>query len=238
MYMEKNRLFRNIFSIFFLCIVLAECGCAADRAVSFPIGDSISGPGEEEDGRAETAMAENNGHGSGEGKDSETMSSGKETMPSDRDKMSSDSEEAYIYVHVCGAVDAPGVLKLPAGSRGEDALILAGGFSEDAAKDYINLAARLEDGQKLYFPTREEAELWEEEARQKEVRQEESTLVNINTAEESRLCTLPGIGESRAKDIIAYREAHGGFAKTEDIMKVSGIKESVYRKISSLITVE
>ena len=63
-----------------------------------------------------------------------------------------------------------------------------------------------------------------------------SGRVNINTADAAQLCTLPGIGESRAADIIAYREAHGGFASCEDIMNVSGIKESVYNKISDKIT--
>ena len=64
-----------------------------------------------------------------------------------------------------------------------------------------------------------------------------SGLVNINTATVEQLCTLNGIGESRAKTIIAYREAHGNFAKKEDIMKVTGIKESSYAKIKDQITV-
>lgn len=64
-----------------------------------------------------------------------------------------------------------------------------------------------------------------------------SGLVNINTATAEQLCTLNGIGESRAKTIIAYREAHGAFAKKEDIMKVTGIKESSYAKIKDQITV-
>ena len=62
-------------------------------------------------------------------------------------------------------------------------------------------------------------------------------LVNINTATVEQLCTLNGIGESRAKTIIAYREAHGNFTKKEDIMKVTGIKESSYAKIKDQITV-
>lgn len=223
MHMKKNSIVKNISGVFLIGIIFMGCGCAmTDRAVSLPIGDSLSVSGEETQEGTELLPGKNDGHGGSEGKD--------------RDAASSGGEDAYIYVHVCGAVAAPGVLKLPVGSRGADALILAGGFTEDALEDYINLAERLEDGQKLYFPTREEAELWQEE--EEEARQEESALVNINTAEEARLCTLPGIGESRAKDIIAYREAHGSFAKTEDIMRVSGIKESVYRKISSLITVE
>lgn len=136
-----------------------------------------------------------------------------------------------IRVYVCGAVEAPGVVTLPEGSRAEDALLAAGGFSENAWRDYVNLAERVADGQKLYFPTQDEAESL--------VMQEKTDgLVNINTADVATLCTLPGIGEARAKDIIAYREAHGNFASCEDIMKVSGIKTSVYSKISDRITVK
>ncbi len=65
-----------------------------------------------------------------------------------------------------------------------------------------------------------------------------SGLVNINTADAAALCTLPGIGESRAQDIISYREANGGFQACEDIMKVSGIKTAAYEKIKDKITVK
>ena len=138
-----------------------------------------------------------------------------------------------IYVHVCGAVNSPGVVELSKEARVADALAAAGGFCENAHTDYVNQAARLEDGQQLYFPTVEEVCLLKE--------QESSIaegLVNINTADESRLCTLPGIGQAKAQDIIAYREAHGEFVRIEDIMKVSGIKQSAYDKICDKITVE
>ncbi len=138
-----------------------------------------------------------------------------------------------ICVYVCGAVAAPGVVFLPAGSRAADALEAAGGFGPEAAEEAVNLAARVSDGEKLYFPTREEHAV---EARAAE--DAASGLVNINTADAAQLCTLPGIGESRAADIIAYREAHGGFAACEEIMQVSGIKESVYNRISGKITVK
>lgn len=141
--------------------------------------------------------------------------------------------EQEICVYVCGAVEAPGVVFLPVGSRAADALEAAGGFATDAAEEAVNLAAKVSDGEKLYFPAHGEyvAQAEQEKA-------SISGLVNINTADIAQLCTLPGIGESRAADIIAYRESHGGFAACEDIMKVSGIKESVYNKISGKITVK
>ncbi len=140
-------------------------------------------------------------------------------------------EAPDICVYVCGAVEAPGIVFLPEGSRAADALEAAGGFASHAAVDAVNLAAKISDGEKLYFPDCEEYR-----AQAEKQASASAGLVNINTADAAQLCTLPGIGESRAADIIAYREAHGGFASCEDIMNVSGIKENVYNKISDKIT--
>ena len=136
-------------------------------------------------------------------------------------------QEERIRVYVCGAVANPGVVEVAQGSRAEDALLAAGGFAEDAGREAVNLADWITDGQMLYFPTKEEA-------RQAGTKTAQG-LVNINTADAAQLCTLPGIGESRAADIIAYRERNGGFDSCEDIMKVPGIKTSVYEKIRDKI---
>ncbi len=135
-----------------------------------------------------------------------------------------------IMVYVCGAVAIPGVYSLTEKDRVVDAITLAGGVTEQAAEEYLNLAAFLQDGQKLYVPTVEEVRLWETEEKQK--------LVNINTADVESLCTLPGIGESKARDIITYREKQGSFEQVEDIMKVPGIKEYLFLKIEDYITIE
>lgn len=138
-----------------------------------------------------------------------------------------------VYVYVCGAVRDPGVVEVPEGSRVEEALRLAGGMTEEADPFYVNLAETVTDGQKLYFPTAEEAE--DMEAAVKAV---EEGLVNINTATAEELCTLPGIGASRAADIVRYREKNGAFQTKEDIMKVSGIKQNAYDKLCDKITVQ
>lgn len=138
-----------------------------------------------------------------------------------------------ILVHVCGAVISPGVVELPCESRVADALEAAGGLNEYGASEAVNLAAKLEDAQQVYFPTREEA--------QQKRRAEEMAsagLVNINTAGAEQLCSLPGIGEARAADIIAFRQENGTFASKEAIMQVPGIKQSAYDKLESYITVE
>lgn len=141
------------------------------------------------------------------------------------------AESTQIVVHVCGAVCEPGVFALEKGSRAVDAIALAGGMNEYADGDYINLASILQDGEKLYVPTKQETLLWKEA-------EAKSSFVNINTASSDELCTLPGIGESKAADIIAYREKHGAFSSKEDIMKVGGIKESLFAGIEEFIIVE
>jgi len=140
---------------------------------------------------------------------------------------------SLICVYVCGAVAAPGVVELPEGSRVADALLAVGGFAEDAGQEYVNLAAKVEDGQKIYFPTKAEIQTWETE-----VYLEENGIVNINTADKTQLMTLPGIGEARAEDIIAYRKKHGAFQRKEDLKNVSGIKDNMYQKLKDKIVVE
>lgn len=149
-----------------------------------------------------------------------------------------DLEPTMMRVYVCGAVVCPGVVEIPMGSRIEDALSAAGGFLPDAFREAVNLAGWAEDGQMLYFPTTAEAAEWKPVQEGQGSQDKQGDLVNINTAGAALLCTLPGIGEAKAADIIAYREAHGGFASCEDIMKVSGIKTSIYEKICDKITVK
>ena len=154
------------------------------------------------------------------------------------------AEPQMIYVYVCGAVRDPGVVEVPEGSRAEEALRLVGGMTAEADPFYVNLAETVTDGQKLYFPTLEEAETLEAEVKAEAEELEaagkaaEEGLVNINTASAEELCTLPGIGASRAADIVRYREQNGAFQTKEDIMKVSGIKQNAYDKLCDKITVQ
>ena len=206
-----------------LCAMLGGCGNSSDSGVTV-IGRSGDGEAAVNDGAglagSDTFSGAESGAGYGAG-------------PIDDDS-ATQSAEKELRVYVCGAVVSPGVVSLPEDSRAEDALAAAGGFAENAWRDYVNLAERVQDGEKLYFPTLDESESMPS---LESASGFESALVNINTADIAALCTLPGIGESRANDIIAYREANGPFDSCEDIMKVSGIKTSVYNKISDKITV-
>lgn len=166
------------------------------------------------------------------------------------------AKEQKIVVHVCGAVRAPGVYELEADSRIMDAVEAAGGFIDDADMEYVNLATILADGNKVRIPTKDEVtQMSQQEPAQNDMgvitaqdtgitgntgdsSDAFSSLVNINTADEALLCTLPGIGSTRAQSIINYRMQHGSFSRIEDIMQVSGIKESSFQKIKEYITVK
>ena len=136
-----------------------------------------------------------------------------------------------LLVYVCGAVQEPGVVALEENARVVDAIVLAGGMTGEADATYVNLAAKITDGEKIYVPTVAEVVQWE-------TQEAEDTLVNINTADKTELSTLPGIGESKAEDIIAYREKNGSFQSKEELMNISGIKENLFEKIAEKIKVE
>ena len=152
-----------------------------------------------------------------------------------------ETEQEMLYVHVCGAVRDPGVYVLPAGSRCYEAIEMAGGLREDAESSFLNLASPLSDGMQLRVPTSEEvsAGMADQVGTGQQVTGESGNfgLVNINTADAAALCKLPGIGETRAKQIVAYREAHGAFASPEEIMNVTGIKSGLYEQIKDLICI-
>lgn len=144
-----------------------------------------------------------------------------------------------ICVHVSGYVMNPGVYMLPEGSRVYEAVAAAGGFAEGADEQFLNLAKVLDDGQKIRIYSLDETATasGDSDLVQKDSNDTEK-LININTATKESLMTLPGIGESRAESIIAYREQNGYFSSVEDIMKVSGIKEAAFEKIKDYICIK
>lgn len=139
-----------------------------------------------------------------------------------------DADKDTIFVYVCGAVVQEGVYELPAGSRSYEAIAMAGGFTEIAARTEIDQAALLTDEMTLYVPNYSEAVKYQEE---------EDGKININTASKEELMTLPGVGESKASSIISYREEHGGFKAIEDIMLITGIKEGLFQKVKDYISI-
>ena len=180
--------------------------------------------------------------------DGEEASSGEEDSPEKtgeetREKGQEPEQEAdAIFVYVCGQVAAPGVYELSAGARVYQAIERAGGTLEGASPESLNLAQQAEDGQKIYVPSKEEAEAGtfpQDSSREAASPSQEQGggKVNLNTAGLEELMTLTGIGQTRAEAIITYREEEGAFQSPEDIMKVDGIKEGIYEKLKDEITV-
>ena len=152
--------------------------------------------------------------------------------------------ESRIYVHICGAVKKPGVYQVDTGSRIYDLIKMSGGLKKNAAGDYINQAEQVTDGQRIYIPTFHEVKsttpeeyVQEKQNTVSQTEEKKSGLININTAEAEELMTLPGIGQAKADSIIEYRTQNGKFKSIEDLMNITGIKEGVYNRISSYVTV-
>ena len=168
----------------------------------------------------------------------ETENSDFEAMTQDatEGKQPENHTEKTIYVYVCGQVVTPGVYELPEGSRVYDIFALAGGFTDVAATDYWNQARVLSDGEMIYVPSKEEVINHTFEGAESG-RTNESNKVNINTASKEELMSLPGIGETKALAILAYRQENGPFSSIEEIKKVEGIKEAVFSKIKVYIEI-
>ncbi len=153
---------------------------------------------------------------------------------------SNENQNSKIYVYICGCVKNPGVYPCVEGTRVYEIIDMAGGLTEEAYVQALNLADIVQDKDKIDVPDMESFQNQENLSNNSidiESSSTKSTLININTASLSELTTLPGIGESRAKDIIEYRIQHGKFNFKEDIMKINGIKEAAYSKIKDYITV-
>ena len=216
---------RRLTAVLWILVILTGClnGCEKKEETS-----GIEEISLEEDGEEASSGEEDSPEKTGE----ETREKGQEP----------EQETDAIFVYVCGQVAAPGVYELSAGARVYQAIERAGGTLEGASPESLNLAQQAEDGQKIYVPSKEEAEAgtfpqddsW---GAASSSREQGGGKVNLNTADLEELMTLTGIGQTRAEAIITYREEEGAFQAPEDIMKVDGIKEGIYEKLKDEITV-
>ena len=154
--------------------------------------------------------------------------------------------EGKIVIHITGAVKKTGILVLPEGARIADAIDVAGGNKESADLDEVNLAYVLQDGQKVYIPSKEDKAKLESKAYitsgsgdnvivQNVNEKGGNGKVNINTATQSELENLPGIGASIASRIIEYREQNGKFSKIEDLQNVKGIGDAKFNNMKEYV---
>ena len=138
---------------------------------------------------------------------------------------------ARVVVHVAGAVREPGVYRLRAGSRVDDAVGRAGGATAKADLSQVNLAAEVEDGRQVLVPERVTAADAAAGAPAAGAPATPGVPLNLNTATLEQLDELDGIGPATAESILEYREANGGFGSVEELGQVSGIGE---KRLASL----
>jgi competence protein ComEA len=164
------------------------------------------------------------------------------------------AEPETIVVDVGGAVQNPTVLILPAGSRVYEALESAGGLLPQADMRDINRAVVLQDGDRIYIPSKDEVAaktpvpqsagggaglgVTGAAASSQSAANGTAASININTADSAELQKLSGVGPSTAQKILDYREAHGRFARAEDIKNVSGIGDKTFEKLKDKIAVD
>lgn len=171
-----------------------------------------------------------------------------ETVPSEVENKFQNESQANevneIVIHITGAVKKEGIVYLREGDRVIDAIKKAGGETKEADLGQVNLAYVLSDGQKIYIPRKNEkideyiisdSNNSYKVNNQSELKTKEK--ININSASEDELDTLPGIGPSIAKKIIDYRNENGKFSSIEDLKNVSGIGEAKFSDIKDSITI-
>ena len=151
------------------------------------------------------------------------------------------SHSGAVIIDVAGAVNTPGVVELPAGSRVMDAVRAAGGFSDDANSDSVNLAAKVTDGLQVYVPRRSGSvttplsgsSMNSSTSRRSK---QPNAVIDINSADATQLTTLPGIGPSMAQRIIEYRIDHGTFRSVDDLAAVQGFGKKRLDNIREWLT--
>ena len=143
------------------------------------------------------------------------------------DTVKSEQGPSEVYVHVKGEVKNPGMYVLEYGKRVDDAIKAAGGPTEDADVNKVNLAQIVADEMEIIVPKIGDESLYQ------------SGKVNINTAQSDELQTINGIGEATAEKIIKYRESIGGrFSSIEEIMNVDGIGQKKFEAMKDFIYVQ
>lgn len=165
---------------------------------------------------------------------------------SEEEKNEKEEKEETVFIHIIGEVNKPGVVEVKKGSRIKDVIEQAGGITENADIEKVNLVYEVSDGQKINIPNKNETK--EDKLNENNYVSTENNViigemnkenkkVNINTATQTELETITGIGPSTASKIIKYRSENGKFKNINDIKNVSGIGDAKFNSIKDEITV-
>ncbi|OLR64368.1 competence protein ComEA [Peptoniphilus porci] len=155
----------------------------------------------------------------------------------EEDEIQTSNETKEIMVHISGAVKSPGILKLDSSKRVVDAVYMAGGATDEADLDRINLAAKLHDEEKIYIPKINEVNTNKDTTQLVSSNSSESSNVkiNINTADATELQKIPGVGPKTAEKIINYR-SQNSFSSIEDIKNVDGIGDKKFESMKDFLS--
>ncbi|MDD5593684.1 MAG: helix-hairpin-helix domain-containing protein [Candidatus Margulisbacteria bacterium] len=161
-------------------------------------------------------------------------------------KMDRQTTGLSVTVHICGAVRREGVYKLKPGDRLMEVVALAGGAQPLADLSAVNLAEPVKDGAKIVIPAKQisvpsetkPGSFDEKRSRKSPTAAVGPTVkVNLNTADEKTLDSLPGVGPSTAKTIVEYRRTNGTFSKIEQIMEIPRFGKSKFERIKNMIVI-
>jgi competence protein ComEA len=141
-----------------------------------------------------------------------------------------------VIIYISGAVQRPDVYQVPATARVKDVVLAAGGLTEDAAIDEINLAERLADAQHIHIRRQGETAASAASSEDNTQASKDGPL-NLNTASAADLDGLPGIGQSIAERIVEYRTTNGPFQSVEDLQKVKGVGPALFAKLEPLVAI-
>jgi competence protein ComEA len=163
----------------------------------------------------------------------------KDGTPVENGSTTAKVRRAELTVHVAGAVNKPGLYKVNEGSRVADALTKAGGPLPDALLDYLNLAAKIKDGDKIQVPRQNQVAPSFDAASDGAAASTNSpgALININIAGIDELEQLPGVGPALARRIVEYRQKNNGFSSVEELDNVEGIGPAKLESIKDLVTI-
>lgn len=143
-------------------------------------------------------------------------------------------QESKIKVHIIGEINSPGLYELGEGSRINDLILIAGGQTENANLNKVNLAYELSDGEQIYIPS-----IFDEETEYNNKESSSSSgKININKASLEDFQTISGIGPSLAQKIITYRNSIGKFSSIEELKNVSGIGDKKYESIKDFVSLK
>ena len=247
---------RAVVPLFLMIVMMTAAACGKEEVLTLR-----SSPSSSEDMTAErTEEASGDSGQQGCDDDAAERTGAAESAEAERNDAAESGKRELLYVYVCGAVECPGVYAFEEGARVFDAIEAAGGLSADADGACVNQALKLSDQDQLYIRTLEEKEQNTQKGENSctgtspegsasgngygllpaegsaGTENAADARININTASQKDLTSLPGIGDTKAAAILADRAENGFYEAPEDLKRVSGIGDATFEKLKDRIT--